>query len=113
MVDESFREGGCHCGSVRFRVKLSDGLSTARRCDCSFCRMRGAVAVTAPLDGLEVVKGADKLTLYRFNTGAAKHYFCSVCGIIPIISGVRTRTNLASMLRALTASVLSIFRRLR
>jgi hypothetical protein len=81
MADESFRDGGCHCGSVRFRVRLSEGLSTARRCDCSFCRMRGAVAVTAPLDGLEVVKGADKLTLYQFNTGAAKHYFCSVCGI--------------------------------
>ena len=28
-----------------------------------------------------MVKGADKLTLYQFNTGAAKHYFCSVCGI--------------------------------
>ena len=27
------------------------------------------------------MKGADKLTLYQFNTGAAKHYFCSACGI--------------------------------
>ena len=37
-------EGGCHCGAVRLRLRLSDGLRTARRCDCSFCRMRGAVA---------------------------------------------------------------------
>lgn len=43
--------------------------------------MRGAVAVSAPLDGLRILKGADKLTLYQFNTGTAKHYFCSVCGI--------------------------------
>ena len=37
--------GACHCGQVRFRVTLAEGLSTARRCSCSFCRMRGAVTV--------------------------------------------------------------------
>ena len=47
--------GACHCGAVKFRVRLSKGLRTARRCNCSFCRMRGAVAVSAPLDG--VVQG--------------------------------------------------------
>ncbi len=73
--------GACHCGTVRFRVKLSNGLHTARRCTCSYCRMRGAVAVSAELDGLEVLEGEDALTLYQFNTGVAKHYFCSKCGI--------------------------------
>ena len=43
--------------------------------------MRGAVAVTARTGALEVIAGADALTLYRFNTGVAKHYFCSRCGI--------------------------------
>jgi hypothetical protein len=71
----------CHCGAVELRVELSDGLNSARRCDCSFCARRGAAAVTAPLDGLTVVRGADKLTLYTWGTGTAKHYFCSVCGI--------------------------------
>jgi hypothetical protein len=33
------------------------------------------------LADLAVVKGADKLSLYQFNTMTAKHYFCSVCGI--------------------------------
>ncbi|EIO5041431.1 GFA family protein, partial [Salmonella enterica] len=42
----------CHCGSVVFTVQLSDGFHTARRCNCSFCRMRGAVAVSAPLSGI-------------------------------------------------------------
>lgn len=73
--------GACHCGAVRFRVRLADGLATARRCDCSYCRMRGAVAVTARRDDLEIVAGADALTLYRFNTGTAEHYFCGRCGI--------------------------------
>lgn len=71
----------CHCGAVQFEVELTDGLNTARRCTCSFCRMRGAVAVSAPLDGIRILKGEDKLTLYQFNTKSAKHYFCSVCGI--------------------------------
>jgi hypothetical protein len=75
------RDGGCHCGAVRFRVKLSDGLRTARRCTCSYCRMRGAIAVSAQSGGLGIVSGEDTLSTYEFNTRAAKHYFCSRCGI--------------------------------
>ncbi|TCL09953.1 hypothetical protein BXY66_2021 [Shimia isoporae] len=71
----------CHCGAVELAVTLSDDLRTARRCDCSFCRRRGAAAVSAPLDGIEIVKGADNLTLYQFNTNTAQHYFCKTCGI--------------------------------
>lgn len=37
--------------------------------------------VSAPLTGITVTKGEDKLTEYRFNTGTARHFFCSVCGI--------------------------------
>ena len=43
--------------------------------------MRGAVAVSAPLTGITFLAGEDKLTLYQFNTGVARHYFCSTCGI--------------------------------
>ncbi|MNY08552.1 Glutathione-dependent formaldehyde-activating enzyme [compost metagenome] len=81
MNEPEIRDGGCHCGTVRFRVRLSDGLNTARRCTCSYCRMRGAVAVSSELDGFEVTQGEDALSLYRFNTGAASHWFCSQCGI--------------------------------
>lgn len=73
--------GACHCGAVRFRVRLSDGLRTARRCTCSYCRMRGAVAVSAPLDGFTLLQGGEALSLYTFNTGSARHWFCSRCGI--------------------------------
>ena len=74
-------DGACHCGTVRFRATLTDGLRTARRCNCSFCRMRGAVAVSAPLDGLAITAGADALSTYQFNTRMARYYFCSVCSI--------------------------------
>ena len=71
----------CHCGAVKFTVELTDEFNTLRRCNCSFCRMRGAAAVSAPLSGIDIYEGKDKLTEYRFNTGQAVHYFCSVCGI--------------------------------
>lgn len=73
--------GACHCGTVRFRVKLTDGFNNVRRCTCSYCRMRGAVAVSANIGDLAFQAGQEMLTLYQFNTGAAEHYFCSKCGI--------------------------------
>jgi hypothetical protein len=81
MTEDEWRNGACHCGAVRFRARLSGGLAAARRCDCSFCRMRGAVALTAKEDAFEVIAGQDALTLYAFNTRTAKHWFCRTCGI--------------------------------
>lgn len=81
-MDEPERmEGACHCGTVRFTVKLKDGLKSPRRCDCSYCRMRGAVALSAGLGDITFLAGEDALTLYQFNTRTAEHYFCSTCGI--------------------------------
>ncbi len=74
-------DGACHCGTVRFHVRLTDGLNTARRCNCSYCRMRGAVVVSADLDAIVISEGEEALSLYQFNTKSAKHYFCSKCGI--------------------------------
>jgi hypothetical protein len=76
-----WREGGCHCGGVRLRVRLVDGFATIRRCTCSYCRMRGAVAVSATQDGVVITAGEDLLTEYRFHTGTARHWFCRRCGI--------------------------------
>jgi len=71
----------CHCGAVELRVRPDGPLEEATRCDCSFCRRRAAAAVSVPLDALEIVSGADKLTLYQWGTNTAQHHFCSVCGI--------------------------------
>ena len=73
--------GSCHCQAVTFKVRLTDELSTARRCTCSICSRRGAVAVSAELKDIEITTGADTLTCYTFGTHTAQHYFCSVCGI--------------------------------
>lgn len=71
----------CHCGAVELRVTLTEGLATARRCDCSFCRRRGTPAVSVNMGDLEIERGAENLTLYSFGTHTAKHYFCKTCGI--------------------------------
>ncbi|NNU16460.1 GFA family protein [Parvularcula sp. ZS-1/3] len=74
-------EGRCHCGAVRFEVELLGGLETATRCNCSFCSMRGAVALTAEKSAMKVYKGFESLGVYSFGTHTAQHYFCGVCGI--------------------------------
>ena len=71
----------CHCKTVRFRVRLKDGFDAIGRCSCSYCRMRGAVAVSAELGDIEFLEGENNLALYQFNTRTARHYFCKTCGI--------------------------------
>ena len=71
----------CHCGAVELEIDPTEDIATARRCDCSFCRRRGAAMLGVPLDRLRIVKGAENLTLYQWNTNTAKHYFCKTCGI--------------------------------
>jgi hypothetical protein len=71
----------CHCGAVVLELDLPDGIVDPRRCDCSMCRRKGSVVASVPLAGVKVVQGAESLKLYQFNTGTAKHFFCSHCGI--------------------------------
>jgi hypothetical protein len=78
MADTTY-EGGCHCGAVRFRVKVSEHV--AIDCNCSICTKKGFLHVIVTKDRFESLRGADTLTTYTFNTGIAKHTFCRVCGI--------------------------------
>ena len=74
-------DGSCHCGSVKFTVTLTEGFASARRCTCSICRMRGAVAVTSTPERFQLTAGEQDLATYRFNTRTAEHHFCRNCGI--------------------------------
>lgn len=71
----------CHCGQVELELDLPDGVVDARRCDCSFCRRRGAIAASVPEHGFRIVKGHDHLKRYQFGTATAEHFFCDTCGI--------------------------------
>ncbi len=43
--------------------------------------MTGFRHLIVPHGDLTLVAGREKLTSYRFGTGAADHLFCSVCGV--------------------------------
>ena len=72
--------GGCHCGRVRFEV-LASARVQVTECNCSMCARTGYLHLIVPKERFRLVSGADALTLYQFNTGTARHLFCSVCGV--------------------------------
>lgn len=72
--------GGCHCGAIAFEVDAPARV-TVSECNCSICRMSGFVHLIVPAARFRLVAGAESLTEYTFNTGAAKHRFCRICGI--------------------------------
>ena len=73
--------GGCHCGAVRFEMD-TDTLE-ALDCNCSICTMKGFLHVIVPPQRFRLFQGEHALSTYRFNTGVARHHFCSTCGIHP------------------------------
>lgn len=81
MTQLEVREGGCHCGAVRFRVSIDT--YKAVQCNCSICTQKGFLHLIVPPERFTLLKGADVLTTYTFNTKTAKHTFCSICGIHP------------------------------
>jgi hypothetical protein len=72
--------GGCHCGRVRFEVQAPARVPVSE-CNCSICSKAGFLHLLVPKSRFTLLSGADALTDYRFNTGTARHLFCSVCGI--------------------------------
>jgi len=76
----TWHKGGCHCGAVAFEVLTPDDIELVD-CNCSICTRTGFRHLIVPKEHFRLIAGADKLTDYRFNTGTARHLFCSVCGI--------------------------------
>jgi hypothetical protein len=74
-------EGGCHCGAVRFQVVVNQ--AEAIECNCSICRKKGFLHLIVPPEQFTLLKGAEVLTTYTFNTHTAQHTFCRICGIHP------------------------------
>ena len=72
--------GGCHCGQVRFEVQAPAEV-TISACNCSVCYKSGFRGLIVPREQFKLLNGEESLTTYTFNTGAAKHTFCTHCGI--------------------------------
>ena len=72
--------GGCHCGAIAFEVEAPANV-TVSECNCSICRMSGYLHLIVPRAHFRLLRGAEVLSEYRFNTGSARHLFCSRCGV--------------------------------
>ncbi|MEM1102964.1 MAG: GFA family protein [Pseudomonadota bacterium] len=84
-----WRRGACHCGAVVFEAFVPPRI-TVDACNCSICAMTGFLHLIVPEAHFRLLSGADKLSVYKFNTGVAEHTFCSVCGVKPFY---RLRSN--------------------
>ncbi len=82
MTDSAMipHRGGCHCGAVRFEV-MAPAYLEVDDCNCSVCSMTSFLHLIVPRSRFRLLKGADALVTYTFNTGVAQHYFCRHCGI--------------------------------
>jgi hypothetical protein len=76
----TWKEGGCHCKAVRYEVQVPAEIELVA-CNCTICAMTGYLHLIVPKARFNLLSGKRKLSTYTFETGAAKHYFCSVCGI--------------------------------
>lgn len=72
--------GGCHCGRIKFEVEAPRDI-VVHDCNCSVCRMTGFQHLIVPASRFRLLEGKNDLSCYTFNTGIAKHYFCSSCGV--------------------------------
>ena len=72
-------QGSCHCGNVVFEVEGE--IKEVMACNCSMCSRTGYLHLIVPATRFRLLSGMDHIVTYTFNTGAAKHLFCAVCGI--------------------------------
>lgn len=50
-------------------------------CNCSICSACAYLHLIVPREHFRLLRGDEQLSSYSFNTGAAKHLFCRICGI--------------------------------
>ncbi|MEQ8178954.1 MAG: GFA family protein [Amphiplicatus sp.] len=79
-MTKSWKQGGCHCGAVRWEAETEDE-ATVDECDCSMCGLTGFLHLIVPASRFRLVSGEDDLSEYRFNSGVARHLFCRRCGV--------------------------------
>jgi hypothetical protein len=76
--------GGCHCGNIQVRLRLSrDPADTPlRACACGFCRRHNARATADPAGLLELrARDWSLVEPYRFGSGTADYILCRRCGV--------------------------------
>ena len=76
-------QGGCHCGILRVRIRLTKlpAEMSVRSCACSFCRAHGTRTVSDPAGLAELWADWSLVQKYRFGSRTADYLLCSRCGV--------------------------------
>lgn len=80
--------GTCHCGNIGFVLLWPESESEipVRRCGCSFCQKHQGAWTSHNHSELRVqIDDASLVSKYRFGTGTADFFVCSVCGVVPFV----------------------------
>lgn len=85
MTDIPLQHGSCQCGAVAFSARTA--LDALARCNCSRCRRMGWVLQPVPQAQMQIERGLDTLSSFRFNSHSIDHLFCPVCGVQPFARG--------------------------
>ena len=87
MSGATRHQGGCHCGKVRYEVKI-DLEAPVLACNCSMCGRTGTYLSFVGAGDFTLLSGEGELTDYRFNKHRIHHLFCRTCGIKSFARGV-------------------------
>ena len=85
MSEAHLHSGGCHCGKVRYDVKIAT--DSAMACNCSMCGKKGTLLQFADEPSFHLKSGEDNLTDYQFNKKVLHHLFCKTCGVTSFARG--------------------------
>jgi hypothetical protein len=84
LVGVMEHSGGCHCGNIRVRLRLTKAPAEnpLRACACSFCRAHQTRTVADP-GGLFEVEADDWSLVepYHFGSRTADYLVCRRCGV--------------------------------
>jgi hypothetical protein len=72
--------GSCHCGAVRFEVRLEPAV-TGSRCNCTICTKAAMTGTAVKPAAFTLLAGEDNVGAYEWGGKIARRFFCKTCGI--------------------------------
>ncbi|HEY4187012.1 MAG TPA: GFA family protein [Polyangia bacterium] len=77
---DTVHPGSCHCGAVRFEVRLGAEV-TGSRCNCTICTKTAMTGTSVEPDAFTLLFGEDNLGAYEWGGKTGRRFFCKTCGV--------------------------------
>jgi len=72
-------KGGCHCGRVRYQVRVD--ARQGGRCNCSICTKVSQLGGIVKPEAFELLSGRESITEYAWGHKISRRSFCKHCGV--------------------------------